>query len=348
MNLFLGQVSANTGANIANETQGELGNLFNQFLTTLPLWISAGVLLILTFIIARFARSTVENKIIEKGIEEEHKEIPILAGRATYAAVLTIGITASLKVAGIDITSIIAAVAFGLGFALKDLIMNFIAGIMVLMARQFTIGDFIKVGGTMGKIIEIQSRATILQSFDGTKIVVPNAQLFTDQVVSLTSNPFRRFDFVVGVDYRTDLRQAVTLCIEAAKETPKVLAQPGPSVLVVEFGDSAITLKVKAWCESRAGFIKIRSEVMHRIKQKFDQHGIVIPWPIRTIAFDKEQAPLVPQQASVAPPQALEPTSHAQAVLQTETAPTTLNPAAAIAPEHQVVATEMNKQAAAE
>lgn len=287
MNLFVGQVAAKT-ADKVTETPSELTNLLASLLSNIPLWIAAGVLLILTFLLAKIVRSAVENKIVEKGIEEEHKEIPILAGRSSYAAVLTIGITASLKVAGIDITSIIAAVAFGLGFALKDLIMNFIAGIMILMARQFTIGDFIQVGNTKGKIIEIQSRATVLKSFDGTKIIVPNGQLFTDQVTSYTSNPFRRIEAEVGVDYRSNLENALKLCMKIALETPGVLAQPKPVVMVTEWGDSDIVIKVRAWVESRAGWLRIRSDLYRNLKKAYDEYNINLAWNVTQLIMDKD------------------------------------------------------------
>lgn len=287
MNLFTAQVSAKA-TNAVAETPSELANLFSAFISKIPLWIGAIVLMILTFFVARIIRSSVENKIAEKGIEDEHKEIPILAGRTIYAAAVTIGITASLKVAGIDITSIIAAIAFGLGFALKDLIMNFIAGIMILMARQFTIGDFIKVGETKGKIIEIQSRATVLKSFDGTKIVVPNSQLFTDQVTSYTSNPFRRIEACVGVDYRGDLENAIKLCMETAIATPGVLAIPKPAVMVTGWGDYEIEIKVRAWVESRSGWLRIRSDLYRNIKQAYNDYNIQYAWPITQLVMDKE------------------------------------------------------------
>lgn len=287
MNLFVGQVAAKTADKVA-ETPSELANLLSGLISNIPLWIAAAILMVLTFVLAKVVRNTVENKIIEKGIEEEHKEIPILAGRSSYAAVLTVGITASLKVAGIDITSIIAAVAFGLGFALKDLIMNFIAGIMILMARQFTIGDFIQVGNTKGKIIEIQSRATVLRSFDGTKIVVPNGQLFTDQVTSYTSNPFRRIEAEVGIDYRGNLENALKLCMKVALATPGILAQPKPVVMVTEWGDSDITIKVRAWVGSRAGWLRIRSDLYRNLKKAYDDYNINLAWNVTQLIMDKD------------------------------------------------------------
>ena len=150
--------AAANATQVTSETASKLAQLFELMITRIPLWIAAFILFIASIIVAKIARKIVENKLAEKGIEEEHKEIQILGGRMTYAILLTLGITISLKIAGIDLTTIIAAGAFGIGFALKDMIMNFLAGIMILVGRHFTIGDFINVGGTIGKVTEIQSR----------------------------------------------------------------------------------------------------------------------------------------------------------------------------------------------
>lgn len=270
------------------EDSGSIAKMVEYIVKQFPLWIAAVIVFVLSILIAKIVKRSVEDKIAEKGIEEAHKGVQILGGRMANAAVLTIGITASLKIAGIDITTIIAAGAFGIGFALRDLIMNFLAGIMILMSRHFTIGDFIKVGPIMGKIIEIQTRATVMQAFDGTKVVVPNADLFTNVVTSFTSNPFRRIEIIVGVDYGTDLKLAMDKCHEALKATKEILAEPKPTVVLAEFADSSINLKVRGWVESRGGWLRIKSELIASIKKSFDSANINIPWPIRTIYYGKD------------------------------------------------------------
>lgn len=273
---------------IAGDTANELANLIEVIIAKIPLWIAAFIVMILAVVVAKIARGIVESKLADK-IDEEHQEIQILGGRITYVAVLTIGITVGLKIAGIDLTSIIAAVAFGIGFALKDMIMNFLAGIMILVGRQFTIGDFINVGGTMGKVVEIQSRVTILQAIDGTKVIVPNADLFKKQVTSYTGNPFRRIEILVGVDYRSDLENVIKVAMHTLKTTKGILAEPKPAVIFNEFADSSINLKVRAWVESRGAWIKIKSNLIINLKKEFDKYGITIPWPIRTVVYDKDQ-----------------------------------------------------------
>ncbi len=280
--------ATNTADKAASQTSGQLAGLVTAIIEKVPFWIAAFVVIILSFLAAKIVRSIVENKMAEKGIEDEHKEIQILGGRISYVVILTIGFTTGLKIAGIDLTTIIAAVAFGIGFALKDIITNFLAGIMILLSKNFSIGDFIVVEGTMGRIIEIQSRVTVLQAVDGTKVVVPNAQLFNKQVTSYTSNPFRRIEVATSVDYRSDLKNALKVCLLAAKKTKGVLLEPKPAVLVTEFGDSAVGISIRVWVESRAGFKKIQSRLFMNIKESFDEFGVDCSFPISQVIYDKD------------------------------------------------------------
>lgn len=274
---------AQTAAEQSSETLTFIQSAIEFLWLQVPRWIAALILVLLTFVAAKMAKNIVVSKMAEKGIEEEHQEISILAGRTTNAGVLIVGITVALKVGGIDLTTILAAVAFGIGFALRDLIMNFLAGAMILLSRQFTIGDFIKVNDTIGKVEEIQTRATILKALDGTKIIVPNADLFTNQVISYTSNAFRRIEVIVGVEYDTNLAVAMETVKRALSKTNRILLEPKPAVLFQEFGDSSINMSVRFWVESRGGWLQIRSEAIQNIKKEFDQVGIGIPFPIRTV-----------------------------------------------------------------
>lgn len=274
---------------VATETQDQLTQLFSSIINKIPLWITAVIVLILTFVVARIVKSYVENKMATEGLEEEHKELSIVAGRTANALVLTIGITVALKIGGIDLTTIIAAGAFGIGFALKDIIMNFIAGVMILSARHYSIGDIIKIKGTMGKIVEIQTRATIVQNFDGTKVVIPNAELFKNPVTSYTSNPFRRLSIVTGVEYGSDLKIAVKACLVAAKKTKNALLVPKPSVWIIKFDESSINLQTNVWVDSGKGIIGSRTSLIQNIKKELDAVGITIPFPMRTIVYDKDQ-----------------------------------------------------------
>src|SRR3989338_7354663 len=153
-----GRVTA-AGEEVSSGLTGQVAGMVEFLVSRIPAWIAGFVVLILTIFAAKLAKSAVESR-MEKQVDEEHQDVMILAGRVTYYATLIFGIFVSLKIAGIDLTTILAAVAFGIGFALRDLIMNFLSGVFILVSRQFTIGDFIKIGRSVGKVIEIQTHAT--------------------------------------------------------------------------------------------------------------------------------------------------------------------------------------------
>jgi small conductance mechanosensitive channel len=281
--------AADTTGDGIGETTSQLANLLSAIVTKIPLWIAGFLVIFISFIIAKIARRIVENKMAEKGIEEEHRELQILGGRMTHTVILTLGITVGLKIAGIDLTTIIAAVAFGIGFALKDLIMNFLAGVMILVGRHFSIGDYISIGGTVGKVVEIQSRVTILQAINGTKVIVPNSEMFKKQIVSFTSNPYRRIGVTIWVDYANNLQNAVKLCMKVISETKGILIEPKPSVLVDSFGDSGVTLKIRAWVNSKGGWLKIKSNLTQNLKNEFEKYGVNIPWTTSKVVISNEK-----------------------------------------------------------
>lgn len=278
--------------NVATETGNQLAGLFTSLITQIPLWFTAIIVIVLSFVVARMVKAAVENKMTAEGFEEEHREIQIVAGRAANAIVLIMGITVGLKIAGLDLTPIIAAGAFGIGFALQDLIMNFLAGVMILTARHYTIGDAIKVNGTLGKIMEIQTRATILKAFDGTKIVVPNAVLFKNQVTNYSGNPFRRLSLVTGVAYGSDLKKVMKTVLETVQNIKGVLADPKPGVLLYEWGDYSINFKINVWVDAKSGRLAVRNRLIIAVDKALSDAGIEVPYPIQTIYMSQEEKKL--------------------------------------------------------
>lgn len=288
--LALAETTADKG-NIATQTGDQVQNLINGFILSIPLWITGFIVIIISFILAKIVKSAVENRMTIEGLEEEHREIQIVASRGASAAVLIIGITVGLKVAGIDLTGIVAAAAFGIGFAMQDIIMNFLSGIILLLQKQFTIGDWIKVNGTEGVVKEIQSRYTIIKKWDGTKAIIPNAELFKNQVINLTGNPERRLQFVIGVDLYADLKEVIDTIYQSISRCDKILAKPKPSIIVVQPGDYCNNLKVRCWVDSRKGILMPTSSVLRQIHKDFYRKGWSWPYPTQTLIFDKDVPP---------------------------------------------------------
>lgn len=274
------------GSETAEQSEAAVTDFVSFLWNSLDNWIAAIIVVVFSVYFAKMLKKIVVDKVADK-MGDEHEEILVLVGRATYAAILGVGLTIGLKVGGIDLTVIIAAVGFGIGFALQDIIMNFIAGVILLATRQFAIGDFIEVNGTFGQVKEIQSRATILHALDGTKVIVPNSELFTNQVISYTTNPFRRIEVPVGVEYRTDLKKATNVMLAVLHAHDSVVKEPAPAVILDEFSDSSINFKVRFWVQSKDQWIQIKSDMIQLLKAALDEAGINIPFPIRTLVFDK-------------------------------------------------------------
>lgn len=270
---------AGTSEEVGSGLAAQAAGFVDYMISRVPSWIAGFAVFALTIFAAKIAKSAVESRIADK-VDEEHQEVLVLTGRVTYFGTLALGITIALKIAGIDLTTILAAVAFGIGFALQDLIMNFLAGVFILISRQFTIGDFIKVGDTLGKVVEIQTRATILKAVDGTKVIVPNSEIFTSQVTSFTSNPLRRVLVPLYVAYGTDIGYAMKIALDVLKKNPKILKKPAASVVVKDYGDSSIDLAARFWVGSRDGWFKIKSDVMHQMLDALDEAGIVVPYNV--------------------------------------------------------------------
>ncbi|PJC36863.1 hypothetical protein CO046_03445 [Candidatus Peregrinibacteria bacterium CG_4_9_14_0_2_um_filter_53_11] len=272
-------LTTSAGEDVKQGLTDKVASFIDFVIGQVPGWIAGFIAFILTIGLAKMAKAAVEARISDK-VDEEHQEILILAGRVTYFGVMVVGITVALKIAGIDLTTILAAVAFGVGFALQDLIMNFLAGVMILVSRQFAIGDFIRVNGTLGKVVEIQTRATILKAIDGTKVIVPNAVIFRNQVTSLTTNPTRRITVPLYVSYDTDITYATKIALDVLRQHPKILKKPTPSIITVGYGDSCIEMAARFWVGSRNGWFKVRSEITQQMLEAFNAAGIVIPYNV--------------------------------------------------------------------
>ena len=286
--IFLETVSA--AASTAQDTADATGGMFSTILGMIPLIISAIVVIIAAFILSKFVTGVLLFRLSKRDL---NREVLILIGRMCTYGILFVGILAATEIVGLNLGSLIAFLGVGIGFALKDLLSNFIAGIMILTQKKFKIGDTIKLGDILGKIVEIETRTTQIKSFDGTLLIIPNAQMITAVIENFSANEMRRISFEVGVHYNTPLQDSIQLAIASVKKHQKVMPEPAANVVATEFGDSAIVLKVLFWVESGTPWLQVKSEVIQQLKLDFDAAGIEIPFPIRTLTLDSNDGNLM-------------------------------------------------------
>lgn len=210
--------------------------------------------------------------------------------KVVWIVYLFIGITIAFGVAGYgnflrSLATIAAAATLAIGFAMQDVLKNFVAGIFIYTEKPFKIGDWIEFDDNAGIVEDISLRVTRVRTFDNELLTVPNSQL-TDSVVKNPVDSDRlRLRFVFGIGYDDDIEKATDIIMEEAESHPDILDDPGPSVRLTELGDSSVGLQSRFWIAdpSRADFVKIRGEYVTAVKDRFDAEGIDIPYPHRTL-----------------------------------------------------------------
>ncbi len=205
---------------------------------------------------------------------------------AVYAIVFVI----ILRVFGVDMTTFTVfggAIFLGIGIGLQKITSNFISGIILLMEKSVEIGDIIELdnGNIYGTITHFGGRYTLVETFDGKEIMIPNEDFITNKVTNWTFNNTRgRVDVSLNVSYDSDLKRAQEIVIQSASEHPRCLKYPEPECYVTNFADGSISMLLYFWVGDVAqGRMAPKSEVMVKIFQKFQENNIVIPFPQREI-----------------------------------------------------------------
>jgi len=282
-----GFASAATNTAVEGGKTG-IEELITYVFSNIDNWIAGLIVVAISYIAAKMIAGAIKEAIIKKKGEEVQESALILVERITKITILIIGVTIAFALNGLNFTAVIGALSLGIGFALKDIIGNFISGVIMLSQDRIRIGDFIKVGEILGTIVSIDTRATILQAVDGTEVVIPNQTMLSETLVSYSTNPFRRIDLAVGVGYNTDLPMVTSLIKGIIDRDKNIVPKPEALVLVDEFGDSSINIKIRFWIESSKNWQSVRSNLANRIKKAFDELSINIPFPIRTLKLDED------------------------------------------------------------
>lgn len=233
--------------------------------------------------------ATILSRMLERRIVQLPNLTPsvqVLLVKLLKIVLVVIAVIAAVSTVGIDLTAFAVfggAVGVGLGLGLQRSVSNLISGLMILFDRSIKPGDVIEVAGTYGWVNSLGGRYTSVVTRDGIEHLIPNDELIGQRVAnwSYSSNEVR-LRASVGISYSADPRQAIALCVEAARECSRVLETPGPVCLLKEFGDSAINLELRFWInDPRNGVSNVRSDVLLRIWDKLRAHDIEIPHPQR-------------------------------------------------------------------
>jgi small-conductance mechanosensitive channel len=192
-------------------------------------------------------------------------------------------------------TVLAGAFGVGIGFGLQSVVNNFVSGLILLFERPIHVGDTVQVGSLQGRVRRIGIRASIVRTMQGAEIIVPNAQLITEQVTNWTlSDQLRRLDLPVGVNYGAEPKKVIELLEAVARAHPKVLQEPAPRGLFMSYGDSSINFELRAWTE-QTNSVQVHSDLTVAIYDAINGAGMSFPFPQREVRVlsDHNAAPAV-------------------------------------------------------
>ena len=246
------------------------------------------VVFVLVYLLGRATVVPLIRRVLVARNLDEHARTPLL--KLTRAVVVFAAITVAFGLAGFgsflqSLATIAAAATLAIGFAMQDVISNFVAGVFIFTDRPFRIGDWIEWDGHSGVVEDISLRVTRVRTFDNELLTVPNSQLTGGVIKNPVAKDKLRTRIVFGIGYDDDIDRATDLILEEATGQEAILEDPAPSVRLVELGDSAVGLQARVWIAdpARSDVAAVRSEYVQAVKERFDAEGIDMPYPTRTI-----------------------------------------------------------------
>ncbi|QDU36014.1 Small-conductance mechanosensitive channel [Maioricimonas rarisocia] len=267
-----------------------LNDMARSTIQSLPLVGIAIVILVLTWLATKLTvriadaslLSTIDNRLLHE-----------VSRKAIVIPVVVLGLYLVLTVLGLSrlaVTVIGGTGLFGLvlGVAFRDIMENFLASILLSIQNPFKYGDVIEVDGQKGIVQRVNTRGTLLMTFDGNHIQIPNATIYKNVIKNYTANPNLRLDFVVGVGYDASVSAAQELAMQTLHDHPAVLNDPPPMVLVEELGAATVNLRVYFWVDGQQySGVKVKSSLIRQTMRTLEANGISMPDEARELVFPK-------------------------------------------------------------
>jgi small conductance mechanosensitive channel len=269
-------------------------SMWDSFLRILP-GVAVGLVTVtVALLLARVVRRAVRSSTRSAGMRPG---LSLLISRVWSGAIITLGILLALAIAipSLDFAAALGALGVGgivIGFALKDIVQNFLAGILILVNRPFRLGDQIRSGDHEGTVEDIQVRATLLRTYDYRRVVIPNSELFTNRVVVNTAYDKVRLAIVFTVPSTEPLSQIRELILDTVGSVAEVRADPPPQVLVRELQDYSTLLEVRFWVDPPVRREEIIAEdaVLTALSRAFMTAGLKDIMPVQRVVVEKEAA----------------------------------------------------------
>ncbi|ADC66254.1 MscS Mechanosensitive ion channel [Ferroglobus placidus DSM 10642] len=244
------------------------------------------VVVVFATIIAKIATLNLRRVLADK-MKRDQLE---LLTKIVYWSIIIIALLSVAPLLGLNLSGLLVAGGIAgivIGFASQSVVANLVSGIFLMIERPVKLGDQVEVGGVSGFIEDINIMSTIVRTYDGLYVRIPNEKVFTSNIVNYTGNVARRFEYKIGIRYNDDADKAVEIIKEVVENHPFVLKYPKPDVFVEDLGDNAVIISVRMWAPATEWFA-VKMELLYKIKKELEKNGIEIPFPQRVVWFANE------------------------------------------------------------
>uniref|UniRef100_A0A7C3RKG4 Mechanosensitive ion channel family protein n=1 Tax=Dictyoglomus thermophilum TaxID=14 RepID=A0A7C3RKG4_DICTH len=247
------------------------------------------LILFITFFGHRFIMKGIYRAVSRTGKEiKAPKTVSMIIGFLLYG----FGLAIVLSIWNINLTPYLAGLGISgvvLGLAFQEPLTNFLSGILVLVTRKVFEGEAVEIDGISGMVDIVEMNHTRLKTFDGKMVYIPNRKVWSGMVTKYWPGPYRRINFDVTVDYSSDLNKVIGLIKEALEEEPLVVKDPSVTNIVAfkEYGSSGVTYTIYFWVD-RDNYFNAANSLSIRIKKKFDDNGIAIPFMVVDLRINQK------------------------------------------------------------
>ncbi len=271
----------------------KFANWGGEFVEIFP-YLAVAVIIFIFFIFIAKISKKITIKVLNK--LSISKAVSQLISNFILVNVFLGGIIIALSVMKLDktVTSLLAGagiIGLALGIAFQDLVTNIISGVLIAIRKPFNIGDFIETNGIFGNVLDIRLRTTEIHNLNGQIVYIPSREVLRLPVINYSRVGKRRIVIDVGISYKEDLNRVKEITLNAIKTIPELLPEEQVEFYYKEFGESSINFMVRFWIKFKLqrDYRKAVSDSIICIKSAFDDNGITIPFPIRTLDFDSKQ-----------------------------------------------------------
>jgi small-conductance mechanosensitive channel len=266
--------------------------MLDNLVAKIPDLIAALLLFAVFMLAAMLVRRMVRSALRRVRVESN---VAAMITRLSYYAVLLVGIIEALSQLNVNLAALgigVGMLGFALGFALKDILSNFLAGVLILWTRHFTAGDQIRIQDYEGTVEAVEMRGTIIRTYDGRRVTIPNSTVYTNAVINNTVQMHRRSSVLVSVGYETDMSRARSLIIEALKSTDGVLDDPPPDTLVKRIDRYAIEIEIRFWTPAQQlDVLTLSSDATEAIHKALKDAGVHTPYPTQVVLLEENRPP---------------------------------------------------------